>query len=261
MTNILYAAYSDPEVAERTLGELLEAGIAPEDLSLVAPAKNRPAVAKSRALKMVDAGQSHLDELRLGLPGVEAEGYPELESQVGGGISTDDPDDDVSFIDEMDDSQEVAEDVAEPISGRWYGLDDEEEAREFAANGALDVTVPTSAGFGAKVRRRMTLHEGAPVSAEVLGGLLILGDGPLATELLSTELARPDMLPEDAMKTGLYRQGVAPAEAISLTNSLSGGGAVLAVTEAPGRLPLHQLEALVEKSGASALHLFVAAAK
>ena len=115
MTTILYAGYESFENAERVFGELLELGVPPEDMSLVCSFKRRSPQALEDALKMVDSGQVHFDEVRLGPGRFEAEGLEGLESSVGAGIATSTYDDDVSAVEEMEDAQDVAENLAEPL--------------------------------------------------------------------------------------------------------------------------------------------------
>ena len=255
MTWVLFSGYEDCEDAERAFGALLELGIASEDLSLVARTERSGEVGRRKAARLVDSGQAHLEELRIGPTGREAEGIEGIESAIGGGIATDSFDDDVSRIEEMDNAQDVAERVAEPLQDRWYGMEDLEDAERFSSHGTIDATRPDAPGFGDPPPRRQALER--PFSNEVLGNVLILGDGPLATEMLAAEVRGPRPDPVLALKASLHRVGVAACEAVELAQMFQKGGAVLAVTQSPGRVPLSKVEGLLEGTGAKATRSFV----
>ena len=249
MTWVLYAGYRDRETAEAVFGELLEMGIGSEDLSLILSATHSAELEKRTARRMVDSGQTHLDEVRLGPGRLQAEGFEGIESKIGGGIGTNTFNDDVSGIQEMDEGQDAAEDESEPLDGRSYETTDTADARHFAAHGMMDSTRPSGPSFGNARRSTRGLQGESEYSIEVLGNLTILGDGPLASEMLTTTLQNPGLPPEGLLKLGLYRCGVASEEDVALVRVMEAGGAVLAVTESPGRIALDRLEALVEERG------------
>lgn len=256
MTRILYCGYFDREAAERAFGELLEEGVAAEDMSLVAKALASAKIEERRARRMVDSGQVHPEELR-NCPGrLQGEGLPGLESAIGAGISTNTFNDDVSAIEEMDDAPSVAEEVAEPISGQWYGMEELQDAERFAALGTIDATRPSSPGFGTARASAAKPRAERPFSNNVVGRMLILGDGALATGVLASRLVDAKVGPTQTLKDNLFRNGVGLSTIIALADIFDAGGAVLAVTEAPGRIPIHRLEAVVESTGAEHMRAF-----
>lgn len=255
MTWVLYSGYEDREDAERVFGELLEWGIASEDLSLVARSPRSGQSGRRSAARLVDSGQTHLEELRNGCGRLQAEGVEGIESSIGGGIGTDSFDDGVSSIEEMDEAQEVAESVAEPLQDRWYGLEDLADANRFSQRGTIDASRPDTPSFGTRpVKPRV--HE-RQYSNEVLGKVLILGDGPLATEMLTREVREPEPNPVLALKASLHDVGVAASEAVELARLFESGGAVLSVTQTPGKVPIEKVESLLEATGARSLRAFV----
>jgi len=238
---ILYAGYDERERAERTLGELLELGMAAEDLSLIALAPGVAASEKRAAALMVDSGR--------GLPPLIPS---ERESKVGGGIATTQPEDDVSYVEEMDDSQSVAEDLAEPFKERWYGLDDEEDASRFADTGTIDATRPPGTPFTLRKPKGPT----PSMSVQAVNGVLILGDGPLATEMLIQEIAEAADV-ETSTRLALENLGVVPREARHLAHLMKRGGAIIAAVEIPGKVRFEDIESTIESSGGHDLKTFV----
>ncbi|MCB8932245.1 MAG: hypothetical protein M9921_08270 [Fimbriimonadaceae bacterium] len=249
MTWVLFCGFEDREDAERAFGALLEMGIASEDLGLASRARGSAVADQRRARRLIDSGQTHLEELRLGRNRAEREGVEGLESSIGAGIGTDSYDDDVSGVEEMDEAQDVAENLAEPIQGRWYGQDELEDAERFARAGTVDASRPPSPAFGERARKGT--RAARPFTLGVMGRALIAGDGPFATEMLSAEVSDHPDNPVVALRASLFRAGVAASEAAALTQVFEGGGAVLALTETPGRTPIAELERMLEEWGAS----------
>ena len=106
MHPLVIAQFPSEELGHLAYADLLETGLTSTDLSLV-------------LLSPEERGKPHFNghspelsissALGLGaLPRKEAEGSFIYESHVGGGISTSKPEDDVSSVDELDESQEVA---------------------------------------------------------------------------------------------------------------------------------------------------------
>jgi hypothetical protein len=236
------------------MGELLELGVSAEDLSVVTSATKPEVEELEAALRTIDEGQVHLADLRISPGRVQEEGLATVESVVGGGIETIDPDDDVSDVAEMDDGSDVAENQAEPLNERWYGRDDEEDARRFAETGTIDLTHPTGVSFADLELDQESLNL---VSARVVGQAMVLGDGAFATEVLTAQLAFPHRPADKAVQAALYKIGVAPAYAVALGDQVRKGGAVLTATEAPGRVRLEAIEEAVLQSGGHSMKTFV----
>lgn len=253
MTWFLYASYMHREQAEQAFGELLEIGLAAEDLSLVMAATKADHSELVAAANLVDAAQVHPEELRLGISRVQEEGFEGVESAVGGGIATDRFDDDVSGVEEMDDSQDAAENLAEPLQGRWYGLDDIADAERFAEKGTIDATHPDSIGFNGENNGHAAHPVERPYSLNALRRVIVIGDGALSTDVLTCLLQAPTMYGIEALQASLERAGVADAEVRELTRAYRRGGAVLSVAELAGKVPIHEIENLVERTGGYAL--------
>lgn len=253
MSVALYSTFKDRELAEQTVGALLDAGVIPEDISLVTRLAGSGSVdpAYEPALQMVDAGKANLAELRYGPVSHEEEGSDLYESQVGGGIATDEPDDDVSGPEEMDDSESVTEDLVQPIKGSSYSSEEFRDADSFAQFGSINSLRPRIAAT--------PRSEVAPIdeiSAIAEPGLLILGDGHLALELLGLTVNGYKDLPSQAVLRALSRVGVPAETARTLASQLEGGGAILSVVETVGTVPIEQIEFLVEASEAENMCTF-----
>lgn len=244
----LYSTFRDRDLAERIVGTLLDAGVIPEDISLVARLDvggDQIETNYEPALRMVDAGKTNLSEMRYGTVAHEEEGSDLYESQVGGGIATDEPDDDVSAPEEMDESQSVAEDLTQPVRGASYGSEEFRDADAFAEYGSLNAlqTHKTLVGEPGVV----PIDE---ISAIAEPGLLILGDGHLALELLGLTVNGHSDPPQEAVFRALVRVGVPEETAGILVQKLEGKGAILSVVETVGMVPIETIEAIVENSRA-----------
>lgn len=256
MTWILYAHFASTEQAETALANVLDLGVAPEDVSLVALAGERSV---NEARLEIESRRTHAEELRYGFVRAESEGRDEFESAVGGGISTSEPEDAVSGVEEMDDGPDVAEDLTEPVRQEYFGTEDLEDVDRLAERGTIDSTRPTGEGFDSVTLPYSASSEDDGLSVEIRGGLMIVGDGALATQLLVMELNGHPEDPSDAVKQSLYKLGVAPPEAIAMGGQIEVGGAVLAVSETLSTVPLEQIEATVAAAGGASLQTFVQA--
>lgn len=251
MTPVLYSAFRSRDQAAVTFGQLLEMGVLSEDLSLLFYSNDRAGESTLRTRRTVDSGQTHLEELQFGPPRVEVEGLSEVESAIGGGISTSTFDDDVSAIEEMDDAADVAENVAEPVNERYYGEDDIEEAQRLAESGRFDATRPTSPSFSQVPEQHGRQGVERPYSVQVIDGIVIAGDGPLATDVLSTELAHVEADRRGVLEDCISRMGVPRKSAADLLAAIGDEGAILSVAETPGAIRLEEIEKAVEGAGAS----------
>lgn len=250
----LIAGYERRETAARAVGHLIEMGVAPEDISLVTPVSGSEEC--GHVLHLVDAGRAGLPRTAFRRR-MEEEGVEGLESAVGAGIATVDPADDVSGPEEMDDASSVAENMASPLSERWYGQDEEHDALVFAEEGTIDATAPRTASF-ADLHPDRDLPETPPVSAIALpGGMGVLGDGSLATGLVAERLQEPEIEPAQAVAHTLWKLGASPALAKEFGTLYGDGGAVLTVAKAPGAIPVQVLEETVLWSGARQASTFV----
>jgi hypothetical protein len=255
MSVALYSTFRDRDLAERIVGTLLDAGVIPEDISLVTRLDEDPASKLvpnyEPALRMVDAGKANLAEMRYGTVAHEDEGSELYESHVGGGISTTEPDDDVSGPEEMDDSESVSEDLSQPARGVSFGSEEFRDADSFAEYGSLNVL---------QTRKALDSDPAvAPIeeiSAIAEPGLLILGDGHLALELLRLTVNGNKEPPQTAVIAALCNVGVPDETARTLVASLEGKGAILSVVETIGMVPIERIEAIVESTQAEETYRF-----
>src|SRR5688500_5835502 len=116
MDPTLFASYRDPDAAERAFNALLDAGVQPEDLSLLVNnfAEGGPTTSSDLTGTYDPAVGSALVDMTVGEAHIETEGSFVHESQIGGGINTSTREDSVSGVEEMDDGQAVAEDMIYP---------------------------------------------------------------------------------------------------------------------------------------------------
>src|SRR5579862_548995 len=110
MQPTVFGSFSRAASAETLLGALIGAGAAPEDLSVVIRRNGIPLSDKfeefTSGREMIESGIE--DPPLYGHAAIQAEGSDIYESEIGGGISTSTPDDDVSSVEEMDDSESAS---------------------------------------------------------------------------------------------------------------------------------------------------------
>ncbi|HWA84294.1 MAG TPA: hypothetical protein VG820_12695 [Fimbriimonadaceae bacterium] len=244
---MFYAAFPDTVQAERMVRHLLEDGIELDDISLVVP--NETDIESSAPASVGDAsyfvGRSDDPTHDLVDERTPDADYEAAEvSPVGGGISTSDEGQNVEMIDEMDESQSVAEDDGWPrddTSHSRHELDD------------LDLAVMT--GFPTPVTpldndfATGPSDEDRSLDAVRVPGLgLIIGGGDLATAAF--DWAGKDGNPDaSALLTYLQDEGVPPGTANELLAQFGNGSALLAVALV-AETDEDALEEVAEKYGA-----------
>lgn len=252
--------------AEHTLelaAALLDEGVKPEDLSVV--------VDESYAARISGAGNgsaprlesdlvtdpSSTEDLTFASTGeLEMERSYEAadnregilyESEIGGGISTASFDDSVSGIDEMDSSQEMAEETLHPLG--------DFDART-AASGP-DADLEETPGSNDPKSSPTGIHgQEAGLSVGVLAALipavvpglgLVMGDGPLASDLLAEE----DKAIEKGILPFLEAQGLEEPDATRFGAILASGGGILEVSAASGEASHRQILDVLESQNHS----------
>lgn len=224
---MFYAAFPDTVKAELMVRHLLNDGLELDDISLVVP--NDTYIESATPASVGDAsffvGRSDdpphtlVDERTF-----EADYEAAELSSVGGGVSTSDTGQNVEMVDEMDDSQSVAEDETYPrgdTSNSRHELDD------------LDLAVRT--GFPSPVTpldndfpRGSTDVDRSLEAIRIPGFGIIIGGGDLATAAFdwTGKNGNPDA---PSLLTYLQDEGVPPATANELLVQFANGGALLAV--------------------------------
>ena len=237
------------------IGALLEAGVAPEDLSVVIRNSGHFSFGESQmGLKMVDSGEA--GTALYGHPNLEKEGSFYYESQFGGGISTSTPDDDVSKVEEMDESQEESEDLSYPAGERSYSWQEESDVERAAQTGYFNTTDPGAGGLNGR-KPLENLPGMSELSAITIPGMgLVIGDGALATVVVGAGVAsEAGGAPPAGIHDYLEDQGVPNDIAWLLARDFELGGAVLAVASPPGAVDSDILQTVLESNGANNVQL------
>lgn len=239
MQPTVFASYQDPSRAEVVVGALLEAGVAPEDLSLLvhdpegSPQVRNELAPTLRPLLLVDAGQPSTK--MIGYEDKETFGSDVFEAPAGGGIDTSNSDDAIDTIDQSDRSQELAEDMIYPLNERPYS---DNEARDVAegAKGFFNTTRPEGQPFAqSKTATSVPFEEDALSPLHVPGVGYVLGGGSLSTEIIGAGLATEQGgNPAASLAEYLLDQGVTREEALELTADFASGGAIVSVASPPG---------------------------
>jgi hypothetical protein len=241
MLPTVFASFKNGEVAERLVGALLEAGVAPEDMSLVVKNENASLKDSNEALLIVDSGDA--ETINYGHTGIQTEGSYIHESRVGGGISTSSADDDVSGVEEMDDSQEAAEEMTYPASAQSYSSQERRDTIQATNTGFFNTTKPDREGFGLT-----DVDKNA------------IGDGALATSVMGAGMAdEVGGVPAAHLQDYLEDQGVPADLAFMLGADFEQGGAVVAIATPPGGADYDVIQQVLEDSGARNVQLVEAA--
>lgn len=263
MQPTVFASFQDGEQAERIVGALLDAGVAPEDISLVVATKNGLGGGAQLSESMAGMAVVHATEggsPQFGHVAEQTDGSYIYESPIGGGISTSTGDDAVSGVEEMDDSQSASENMTYPQSAQSYGSQERFDAAQGANTGFFNTTRPGPEGLGPSDMEENLPGEGELSSMIVPGIGIVLGDGNLATTIVGAGLATEQGgNPAADMQDYLTDQFVPNDLAWLLAKDFREGGAVLAVATPPGALDSSALEQVLESIGAHNVQLVEAA--
>lgn len=248
-------------------GALLDVGVLPEGLSLILDESYAERVTEIGPIRqsarlekdlVVDRSNRDLSYATTGNPEMERSSKaplddpkPLYESEVGGGISTASPNDDVSGIEEMDDAVDAAEEFLYPAG-----------ARDVRSNGPRSFSEIDSEAFastapGHDIRSSSTGVYGqddglsvgvfaALLPAVVPGVGIAMGDGPLADDLMAES-----EIGDVNLSQFLQSRGLTANEALQAEVRLSSGGGWVEVALASGEASARQIEALLERSGAT----------
>lgn len=183
--------------------------------------------------EMEPAMEAHLEALR-----------PLYESEVGGGISTASARDAVSAVEEMDDSNEIAEELMHPLGAR--------DVRTHGPHSLSEIDPEDIAGQFDDATERTAIHGyesglgvgvlAALIPAVVPGVGVVLGDGDLASDLLGEE----EEAIENGMRPFLKRRGLSESEAIRFESTVLNGGGVLEVGAASGEASARQVRKILD---------------
>jgi hypothetical protein len=253
MLPTVFASFTNGEVAERLVGSLLQSGVAPEDMSLIVKNNHASLKDSNEALVMVDSGDS--ETIGYGHTGFQTEGSYIHESRIGGGISTSTADDDVSGVEEMDDSQEASEQMIYPASAQSYSSQERRDTVEATNTGFFNTTKTTREGLGlADVDKNAIGDEISSVAIPHFG--LAIGDGALATSVMGAGMAdEVGGIPAAHIQDYLEDQGVPADLAFMLSADFEKGGAVVAIATPPGGADYDVIQQVLEEIGARNVQL------
>jgi hypothetical protein len=236
---------------------LLEEGVRPEDISIVVDesvservmgTSNGNGFPKVERDLLTRDEDEDLDYASTGNPEMERAAddsldphVPLYESEIGGGISTASPSDSVSAIEEMDDSESIAEEMMDPLG--TFDIRDqgaETPGLEDVPGRTSRFSSPTGihgqeAGVGVGLLAAL-------MPAVVPGVGLVLGDGPLASDLLAEE----DKAIDVGVGPFLRAQGLQEPEITRFESALASGGGILEVSAASGEASGRQIKEVLE---------------
>ena len=161
--------------AELALADLMAEGLSEQDFTLVKFGANMDGEKHDALEDVIEPfGTKGNDE------GYLTEGSSERESQIGGGIATSSPDDDVSSIQEMDDSESVAEATLYPESGHSISQEDTTDIERISNAGFLQASKPAST----HTKYAETIIELVPIH----GIGLVMGEGGFGERILEASI-------------------------------------------------------------------------
>ncbi len=239
---------------EEAFSALLGLGIAESDLSLLVPVETQGGfrqidMGNGGFMEAPDAGfidpasEAGYVGSGLGLPRIEAEGSMLLESSVGGGVSTSSPDDDVSSVQEMDDSESTAEAMLYPEAGESFSSQDAHDIERLAQTGSVDITGIGPSGVSGSAEAEEIALDSLYQDLSVIllpGWGAVFGDGGLATDLTAAAIkhkAARDPRPD--LGTVLASTATPRDASLRLVDCWGRGGAILEAS-----LPVEESDAL-----------------
>lgn len=249
-------------------GALLDEGVLPEHLSVVLDEsfagritgiQPQPTRERIETDLVAERANRDLRYATTGNPEMErsfkpplADPQPIYESEVGAGISTASPNDDVSGIEEMDDASEFAEESLYPFGARDVRTHgprsfSELDAESYAPTApGRDVQSSATGIYGQDGGYGVGVFA-ALVPASVQGVGEVLGDGALATDLMDYEGDEADL------GKVLRARGLASAAASAAELAFNGGAGLIEVAAASGEASARQIQAVLDRYGARRL--------
>lgn len=240
---------------------LLDEGVIPEDLSVVldesfsdhlsdsSPTPSRSVLGEDLTADRsrgdsLNYARTHNEEMEPAGEASRSQTRPIYESEVGGGVSTSSTRDSVSAVEEMDESNEIAEELLHPQGARDVRTHGPRSFSELDAEdvaGRVDVQGDTSAIHGYESGQAVGVLA-ALIPAVVPGLGVVMGDGDLASTLLGEE----DEAMEQGLAPYLTRKGVSQAAAVRFESVVSDGGGLVEVAAASGEASARQVRRILE---------------
>ncbi|HTQ10244.1 MAG TPA: hypothetical protein VMI31_09255 [Fimbriimonadaceae bacterium] len=241
-----YAALPDSVSAQLLVRRLLDDGLELDDISLVAPKGadiervGPPSTGDASYFvgRRDDPSHPLVDE-----SAPDADYMSARISRVGGGISTSDTGSNVDQIQDMDDSQEAAEEEAWPDDDTSHGRHELDDLDRAVMTGFPTPVTPIDNDFASPTEPDRSLE---PVLVRGVG--VVFGGGDMATAAFDWEgkNGEPDGA---AFLTYLQDEGVPPGVANELLSAYGNGSAILAVAIVPA-VDEDALEEAAERYGA-----------
>ncbi len=236
MGNTIYASFADTELAEKAAGALLDFGVQPDDVSLVqGPSGN---------LRVSDYSAPHntVETTNIGAPPVLGEALIGRPNQFG----TD------STSNLMAPSDTIGSETEYPANA------DRGDVEESAKHG-ISTTTPEDAEAGAMSGAAWGAGVGilAALACLVVPGFgLVAGGGALAIAIGGAVASTGAGALAGAVTGYLKDQGVDGHVAEHYERTMSGGGALLAVTVPSGSIGEFEARNILEKYGASNVNVY-----
>jgi uncharacterized membrane protein len=255
MSNTLYAAFNDAALAEKAAGALLDHGVRAEDLSLV---QHESRYSTGTTTVAQDTGisprvEGEMTGARMDSPGV-----------VGTGTYVEPADMDDDFAvnrNQAEYDREMTETDADAKNVR-SDVDDVDKAESSAKHG-LSTTTGADAGHAAVTGGAWGLGIGAVAALASLlipGVGIVVGGGALATAIAGLVATTGAGAVTGAVTGYLKDQGVEEQVAQKYGETVTGGGAILALHVPSGDVDEAKARQMLEKYGATNVNTYALSA-
>jgi hypothetical protein len=248
---------TDAQLTVELASALLDEGVLPEDLSVILDESYSDRISGSTTTNgvqriqcdlLADEEDENMNYAGSGNPEMEPASENSLnphealyESEIGGGISTSRPEDDVSGVEEMDDSESVSEEMMDPM-GTLDFRDQGPETPSLEDVPGRTSRFSTATGIHGQEAGVGVGLLAALMPAVVQGVGLVMGDGPLASDLLAEE----DKAIDEGVAPFLKAQGLEELDATKVEAVLASGGGIIEVSAASGQASGRQVLNVIE---------------
>ncbi len=259
-----YATFESWDRAKGAVQELLNGGVDPGDLSLVAcrtDAQGNGVIGEMRELPSTVGDATvyigRKDDPARDFPIARGADLTELTSTEMSRLSpvdTSNSDTNVEAFEQMEDSQNEYELQIRPKGGISYGMHDR-DTEDLEALIGFPTPVPTEDALSSGVFKQQEQFDDSLETIEIEGFGTIAGGGLLATAAL--DFAKTDgSCNAEGLVKGLEEEGVPQDVARDVQSAFHKGAAVLAVVVTPGVLNEDAVEEIAERHGAHNVGLF-----
>jgi len=249
-----YATFEDAGSARQLVQELVGIGIGPDDVSLIVPGETGGNDATvGDASYFVGREDDPVSDDLVPQDSPITDKITFQESSISG-IDTSNSDTNVESVDQMEDSQEAAEDLISPYAGISQG---EHEADDLVL--AVNTGFPTDVPLIDDVRegdtyRQDQMSDGFE-SIDVPGFGAVMGGGELSTVVLGFAEG-VDRQDRTLLLDHLKDEGVPESRAQDLWSALRNGASLIAIEVTPGQVDEGRIERLAEWYGGKNAEMF-----